>query len=156
MENELYTLYTSRQKDFKKIVETFPEDDLAGPLLMSPNPDYYTSQNKLLIIGQETNGWNYHLDDIAKQMKTYEDFNVGIEYYASPFWNITRKVEKALGNKPHSCAWTNLNKFDLNAGRPSGEYEKVISELDDILLSELKIIKPEFCLFYTGHLLTTD
>ena len=150
MKNELFSLYTTRQKDFKKVVERFPEDDLAGPLLMSPNPDYYTSPNKLLIVGQETNGWSYHIDDIAKQMTTYENFNVGVEYYASPFWNITRKVENVLGNKPHSCAWTNLNKFDLDAGRPHGEYESAISKIDDLLLSELNILKPEFCLFYTG------
>ena len=83
-------------------------------------------------------------------MKQYEDFNVGIDYYASPFWNITRKIENALDNKPHSCAWTNLNKFDLNQKRPHGEYEAAISELDDILLAELQILKPDFCLFYTG------
>ena len=150
MKNELLSLYTNRQKDFKKVVEAFPEDDLAGPLLMSPNPDYYTSTNKLLIIGQETNGWSYHINDLEKQMQQYEKFNVGIEYYASPFWNITRKVEDALDNKPHSCAWTNLNKFDLDAGRPHGKYKTAISELDDILLSELKILKPDICLFYTG------
>jgi hypothetical protein len=80
MKNELLSLYTKRQEDFKKVVERFPEDDLAGPFLMSPNPDYYTSPNKLLIIGQETNGWSYHIDDISKQMTTYEDFNVGVEY----------------------------------------------------------------------------
>ena len=40
MKNALLALYTIRQKDFKKVVETFPEDDLAGPFLMSPNPDY--------------------------------------------------------------------------------------------------------------------
>jgi len=150
MKNELLSLYTTRKEDFKKVVERFPKDDLAGPLLMSPNPDYYTSPNKLLIVGQQTNGWSYHIDDISKQMKTYEDFNVGVKYYASPFWNITRKVENILGNKPHSCAWTNLNKFDLYGGRPYGEYETAISALDDILLAELKIIKPDFCLFFTG------
>ena len=150
MKNELLSLYTSRQKDFKKIVETFPEDDLAGPLLMSRDSAYFTSPNKLLIVGQETNGWSYHINEIEKQMTTYEKFNVGIDYYASPFWNITRKIENALDNKPHSCAWTNLNKFDLDSGRPHGEYETAISALDDILLSELEILKPDFCLFYTG------
>ena len=149
MNKELLSLYLSKQEDFRKVVEKFSDDDIAGPLLMSPNPDYYISTNKLLIIGQETNGWSYHIDDIEKQMKSYEEFNVGIEYYASPFWNITRKVETALGNNQHTCAWTNLNKFDLDSGRPFGEYETAISELDDILLSELKIIKPDFCLFYT-------
>lgn len=150
MKKELFLLYTTRQEDFKKIVERFPEDDLAGPFLMSPNPDYFNSTNKLLIIGQETNGWSYHIDDIEKQLTTYEEFNVGVEYYASPFWNITRKVENVLDNKPYSCAWTNLNKFDVDAGRPYGEYESAISEIDDILLSEINILKPQFCLFYTG------
>jgi len=152
MKNELLSLYISRQKDFQKVIEQFPEDKdkLAGPLLMSPNPSYYSSPNKLFIIGQETNGWTYHIDDIEKQMKTYEDFNVGFKYTASPFWNITRKVEKVLDNQPHSCAWTNLNKFDLSGRRPTGIYETAISALDDILISELKIIKPDFCLFFTG------
>ena len=150
MKNELLELYSKRQKDFKSVLEKFPEDDLAGPFLMSPSPDYYNQPNRLLIIGQETNGWSYHIDDLEKQMKQYDDFNVGIEYYASPFWNITRKVETALDNKPYSCAWTNLNKFDLDAGRPYGEYEVEISKLDDILVSEINILKPDFCLFYTG------
>lgn len=150
MKNKLFELYKNRQHDFKKVFNTFPKDDLAGPFLMSPNSDYYASKHRLLIIGQETNGWSKHIDDLENQMETYEDFNVGIEYYASPFWSITRKVEAALDNKPHSCAWTNLNKFDLESGRPNGVYATAISELDDILLSEIKIIKPNFCLFYTG------
>jgi hypothetical protein len=150
MKNELLELYKTRQTDFKSVIEKFPEDDLAGPFLMSPSLDYNSQPNRLLIIGQETNDWSYHIDDLEKQMEQYEDFNVGIEYYASPFWNITRKIETALDNKPYSCAWTNLNKFDLDAGRPYGEYEATISKLDDIFLSELKIVKPDFCLFYTG------
>ena len=150
MKKELLSLYSTLQQDFRKVVEAFPDANLYGPILMSPNPDYYASPNKLLIIGQETNGWESNIDDIEKQMEVYEKFNVGIEYYDSPFWNITRKVEAALGNKPHSCAYTNLSKFDLDEGRPYGEYETAISELDGILLSEIKIIEPDFCLFYTG------
>lgn len=150
MKNELLSLYTSRQKEFKSVVEAFPDDDLAGPFLISPSSDYYAQSNRLLIIGQETNGWSYHIDDFEKQMQHYADFNVGIEYYASPFWNITRKVESALNNKPYSCAWTNLNKFDLDSGRPHGVHEATISKLDNILVSEIKVLKPDFCLFYTG------
>lgn len=150
MKKELLTLYKNRQKDFKKIVNTFPEDDLAGPLLMSPSYEYLNSNKRLLIIGQETKSWSYHIDDIEKQMQQYEEFNVGANYYSSPFWNITRKIEDILGNNPHSCAWTNINKFDLDAGRPYGAYEVAISKVDDILLSEIKILNPDFCLFYTG------
>lgn len=150
MKTELLSIYNHRQKDFKNVVEKFPDDDLAGPFLMFPNSDYYLQPNRLLIVGQETNGWSYHIDDFEKQMQHYADFNVGIEYFASPFWNITRKVETALNNKLYSCAWTNLNKFDLDSGRPHGEYEAAISKLDDILLSEINVLKPDFCLFYTG------
>ena len=150
MKNKLLNLYNNRQQDFKGIIEKFPEDDLAGPFLMSPNEEYVNQPNKLLIIGQETNGWSYHIDELDKQMKTYEDFNVGIEYRASPFWNISRKVEKALNNTPYTCAWTNISKFDLDSGRPYGEYETAISKLDDILISEINIIQPDFCMFFTG------
>ena len=68
---------------------------------------------------------------------------------ASLLYNL-RIIEKVLQNKPHSCAWTNLNKFDLNCKRPKGQHETVISTLDNILLDELKIVKPDFILFYTG------
>lgn len=118
IKQQLKQIYQARINDFKQIVERFPDDDLAGPILMSPNGLYLNQPKRLMIIGQQTNGWTYHADDIDNQMKTYEDFNLGIDYYSSPFWNITRKIELALGNVEYSCVWTNINKFDLNANRP--------------------------------------
>jgi len=150
MKEQLLNLYKQRQADFISIMSKFPDDDLAGPFFMSPNDKYSLQPNPLLIIGQETNGWMYDVEDLEKQMKHYEDFNVGINYKSSPFWNITRKVETAIGSELYTCAWTNVNKFDLDAGRPSGEYEKAISTVDDILIEEIRIVKPKVCLFYTG------
>ena len=63
---------------------------------------------------------------------------------------ITRKLEKALGNLPYSCAWTNISKFDLEGGRSYGEYEAAISRLDDLLIAELEILKPKVCVFFSG------
>lgn len=150
MKDQLLTLYKRKQADFTSIMSEFPDDDLAGPFLMSPNEKYPLQRNPLLIIGQETNGWMYNVEDLEKQMKHYEDFNVGITYKSSPFWNITRKIETALGSEPYSCAWTNVNKFDLDAGRPFGAYEKAISTVDNVLIEEIQIAKPKVCLFYTG------
>jgi hypothetical protein len=116
---------------------------------MSPNLLYMKQKNKLLIIGQQTKGWTYDLD-VDKQISTYELFNVGENYYASPFWNITRKLEKSIGNDPLSCAWTNINKFDLDEDRPYGEIETAISKLDYILVDEIKITNPDICMFFTG------
>jgi hypothetical protein len=83
-------------------------------------------------------------------MDTYEEFEVGKGFDTTTFWNVTRKVESVLGNEPHSCAWTNLSKFDLYGGKAYGKYEKVISSLDKILLDEIKIVNPKVCLFFTG------
>lgn len=148
--DELKKLYQKNKDSFANVLKSFPNDDLAGPFLISPNEIYYKQKNKLLIIGQETNGWSYYIDDLDKQMLNYEGFNVGINYYSSPFWNITRKLEKALKNEPYSCVWTNMNKFDLDSARPYGKYEEVISKLDGILCDEIKLLQPEICHFFTG------
>ena len=150
IKEQLLSLYSRRTNEFKHIVETFPNVDLAGPLLMSPNKKYETQSKRLLIIGQQTNGWSYHISDVKKQMGTYEGFNLGVNYYASPFWNITRKLEKAIGIEEYSCAWTNINKFDLNSGKPYGEYEEEIRKVDDLLINEIKILNPDICVFFTG------
>jgi hypothetical protein len=150
MREKLLSLYTNRHADFKKITATFPEVDLSGPFLMSPNKDYNIQKNPLLIVGQETNGWCYDIDDLNQQMTHYENFNLGINYYSSPFWNVTRKLESALNNNAYSSAWTNISKFDLDGTRSYGEYEEAISGLDNILISEIKIVKPKFCVFFTG------
>ena len=147
---QLKQLYEENLDGFKNVKNNFPDDDIAGPLLMSPNKIYQNQSKKLLIIGQQTNWWEYNINDIDKQMKSYEGFNVGENYYASPFWNIIRKLELVLGNDKCSCTWTNLNKFDLDSGRPYGNYELEISKLDSILIKEIQILKPDICVFFTG------
>lgn len=150
MKQKLKQLYKNYQQQFKRIPDRFPDEDLAGPFLMSPCEKYLEQPFPLLIVGQESGGWTYHVEDIDRQMEQYEKFNLGIDYWPSPFWNITRKVEQALGNELYSSAWTNLSKFDLNGGRSYGDYAVAISTLDEILLSEIEIVKPKVCLFYTG------
>lgn len=150
MKEELFKLYSDKKDNFKNVVGAFPGDDLAGPFLMSPAQKYYSQKKPLLIVGQETNGWTYHVDEIQKQMDTYEEFQVGKGFDTTTFWNVARKVESVLGNEPHSCAWTNLSKFDLYGGKSYGKYEKVISTVDKILVEEIKIVNPKVCLFFTG------
>lgn len=150
MIEKLKSLYTDRQPDFVNIINSFPNDDLAGPFLMAPNDKFISQPTRLLIVGQETAGWSYHADDVEKQMKHYEEFNLGIDYYSSPFWNITRKVERALGIEEYSCAWTNISKFDLDGGRSYGKYEETIATVDKVLIDEIKILNPSVCLFFTG------
>jgi hypothetical protein len=150
MKEQLLQLYKEKQESFRNVLSSFPSDDLAGPFLMSPSPFYKEQKSPLLIVGQETNGWTYFVDEIERQMYTYEQYNVGSNLDHLPFWNIIRKVEKALGNDPHSCAWTNLSRFDLYGGKSYGKYQKVIKGLDRIIVDEIKICTPEICIFFTG------
>jgi len=150
MNEELKNIYESKVEDFTRIVESFPDDDVAGPLLIKPNDLYFRQSKRLMIIGQQTNGWSYYYKDIEKQLRNYEEFNLGEEYYSSPFWNVTRKLEKAIGNDEYSCVWTNINKFDLDANRPYGKYEELISTVDSILINEIEILEPNICIFFTG------
>ena len=150
MKNTLFELYSRKANEFEDVKTQVKSGKTYGPFLMSPNSEYSKQNNKLLIIGQETKGWeNYK--DITKQMAVYEGFNLGINYYSSPFWNVMRKVERALKNKEYSSAWTNISKFDVDRKRPTGENEKIISKLDNLLIEELEITKPKICIFFTSH-----
>ena len=59
MREQLLNVYNERHQDFKDVKNKFPDEDMAGPFLMSPTPIYDQQANPLLIIGQETFGWEY-------------------------------------------------------------------------------------------------
>jgi len=150
MRQELLKLYQNNQNNFKNVRNHFPNDPMHGPFLISPNDKYAIQPLPLLIIGQETFGWGCEIDDIEKQMAVYEKFNVGETYKPTPFWNVTRKVEEKLGHEKYSCAQTNINKFDVNRKHPVGPHENTIASLEKILITEISILKPKICIFFTG------
>ena len=127
----------------------FPDKGLSRPLLMQPLA-YFKQPIKLFIIGQETYGWNCEHDNVDALLEKYTVFNMGEKYYSTPFWNITRKVESVLGIEKYSCAWSNLNRFDQNQGPPTGKILEAVSELDFLVREEIRILKPDICLFYTN------
>lgn len=150
MKEELLALYEKHHAAYKAVLAAHPGENMDGPHLISPNQLYPKQPHRFMIIGQETRGWVSDVDDRPKQMAYYEEFNVGAIYRATPFWNVTRGVEQLLGNEPYSCAWSNISKFDHNNGRAYGEFATSIATVDYILSEEIAILKPTFCLFYTG------
>lgn len=156
MKDELLKIYCSRISDFQHIQDVCKGEQIAGAFLMSPTENYAKQPFPFLAIGQETYGWEIFSDVVSEEeckelMSTYEDFNVGEKYYASPFWNVIRKIETVLGNESCSCAWTNISKYDQNGERPDAEHEKLFSTVDNILIDEIKITKPKICIFFTSH-----
>lgn len=143
---ELYTQHESRIWEIKSRCDS---DQMNGPFLISPNDTYTKSVKKIAFIGQETNGWS-NKNDVLEQMTTYIKFNLGEAYYSSPFWSVIRKIEMALTGSVLSSAWLNLNKYDQARKAPSTANRVILSELDFLLLEELKLIAPDVVIFLTG------
>ena len=147
--NPLRDLYLSHSNRLAEFAGMFPEEDLQGPLLLDPRA-YLNQQTKLLVVGQETGGWLDDYHNVDAQLKKYREFNLG-EKWRGPFWNITRKVETALGIDKCSCAWTNLNRFDHNGKPPVGAVLEAMPTLDFLLREEIQILRPEVCILYTNR-----
>lgn len=145
----LRALYQTHRDRFAEFARSFPDEGLQGPLLLDP-PTYTGQRTKLLVVGQETGGWLDNYDDIDAQLKIYRDFNLG-DKWMGPFWNITRKVESALGIDRCSCAWTNLNRFDHDGEPPTGAVLDAMPALDFLLREEIQILRPDVCIFYTNR-----
>ena len=124
-------------------------ENMQGPFLIAPNEGYWRSMPKIAFVGQETNGWSSERG-ISEQMTAYSKFNLGEAYYSSPFWNVIRKLERALTGGNYWSAWLNFNRYDEGGGRPSWDNQRVLSELDFLFLEELKLLAPDVVIFFTG------
>jgi hypothetical protein len=101
----------------------------SAPLLLSPNLRWLRSRNRLLIVGQETNGWSAapHLqgdkladlnslhsfanstDGVAVMVEAYRSFDFAREYKHrnSAFWRAFRSLEATSDNgSPRRCGPT--------------------------------------------------
>jgi hypothetical protein len=59
-------------------------------------------------------------------------------------------LELALIGKTHACAALNMNRFSEDERRPCAENLIILSELDFLLLEELKLLHPDVVIFFTG------
>lgn len=150
MKQELETLYKSNIDRIKAVRDAFPETDLEGPFLISALDEYQHAAKRIMIIGQQTKGWYCDVEDVDAHMKGYEEFNFGENYYNTPFWSFFHKIGSALLDRGYRSVWANINRFDLEADRPTGEVEEKMYELDFLLVKEIEILKPDSCIFLTG------
>jgi len=106
--------------------------DLSAPLAMAMPPEWQESQHKILIVGQETLGWDYRwsaddwksglLDgpgrsDRAKALiNAYEAFDLAASQpksVRSPFWRAQRALaDRFEGGDYRKVLWTNLSRCD--------------------------------------------
>jgi hypothetical protein len=128
---------------------------MTGPFLIAPSEKYWNSEPiRLAVVGREAREWKTDAS-VRVQMNRYSEFNVGEsrgsgKEYSSPFWQVIRKFEMALTGEPYNCAWLNLNRWDENGHVPSPANQQILSELDFLLLEELRLLRPDLVMFFTG------
>ncbi|MDN4357439.1 hypothetical protein OA801_05720 [Citrobacter portucalensis] len=150
MNNRLNQLYIKNNDIINEYRKKHSDKNLHGPLLLNIS-NYLSQKIKLMVVGQETFGWNKSLS-IVEQRTTYQEFNFGSSYYSSPFWNVIRKLERSLNIEPYAISWSNLNRFDVDCGSPDRtELAQDIASLDYLVKEEISILKPDVCIFFTNH-----
>ena len=144
----LIDLYARHLATIRK-VGTSCGEEMEGPFLIAPGEAYWKAKPGVAFVGQETHGWTSE-EAVATQMAIYRAFNLGAEYYASPFWSVIRKLEAALTGGTYNSAWLNLNRYDEAGGKPSAENQARLAELDFLLLEELRIVGADVVILFTG------
>ena len=154
---QLFDLYCSKLDGLKSLHNTLgPSENYDGPFLMCEPPiNFKELENRLLIIGQETNGWSGDLivdsvDTIRKNMDLYRAFGYG-EKYNSTFFQYARNIARSVSGQ-QIFMWTNLNKFGKasGAGRPCKNVIDNETSHFNILIDEIQIVDPTNIVFLTG------
>jgi len=140
--------------------ESFAE--LVGPDLIWVDDEYLKAQPRVAIIGQQLLEGDYTYPEFVKNwevddaIEEYIKFDYGVKYYSTPFWQFFHQV-RTLQHGPNAgrrmVLWTNLVKFvatDESSILWKPYAEAALQLQQDMLTTELAIVRPDICLFVTG------
>lgn len=161
----LRDLYISTLPELAQMYSTLDSagiTDYVGPLLLYCwEKDYINSKHRLLIIGQETDGWKDDYiktsSDIDDSIECYRQFQLGANYNTL-FWRYAHDINQMINKTDKlNFVWNNINKFGIDGkGRPE---EMVLEEENkhfNLLQKEVEILSPDVCIFLTGPNYDTD
>lgn len=163
--NELLKLYESKWDIVEKIFNIADDKENSLVLFLSSIPyNYYKTNHKILMIGQENNGWGYFSSPKESMRYTlgFQNIRRWEQYPIFTFpYNFCASINECDINetKKSYLAWTNLRKFSFDE-EPKKYLEeniqKIIDEEFNILADEIKIINPDIVLFLTGYRYDND
>jgi len=159
----LYKSYTQGLNDLYTNLSVNGVEDYAGPHLpYCWEEQYFKSKHRLVIFGQETNGWYSDYmksdEDIRKNIQVYKDFQLGANYNSN-FWRYAHRINLKLnGFEELNFIWMNVNKFGRDSAK--GKPDKIVLDNEvkyyNLLADELAILQPEVCIFFTGPFYDQD
>ena len=136
--------------------------EVDGPFLIKSRMEYEQSPLKLVIIGQENDGWIgpykefLETKTLAEAIQLYDDFELErshnttfFRYFAEIRNNIS---PSALPNR-REALWLNLFKFNQGMSPQmieSNYREQVLQLQGDVFQKEIALLKPQVVVFLTG------
>lgn len=158
--NELLRqLYKARISQLFARFETMGNTEgVSNPHLIKVPEGYCKAKIKVLIVGQQTQGWhgtigqNLGPDPVTTLMNVYEQFAHGRHYTRSPFWQAAHQLYRGLNpdGPDQGFVWTNLIKVDQYGKRAEPLIEEICWEVFNVLPEEITILKPDVIVFFTG------
>ncbi len=159
--NKLKELYSSKMVDLKSPLLEYNnnhKDKATNPLLIKVNEEWEKADYKIMIIGQETNGWCHECGEnqnftpnIDKSLEVYGEFYLNKIGYKSPFWNEFRRIKRGLSSdKKIEFCWNNVIKIGRVGVGNSPKINKIKEEFFNVLLNEIEILKPNIIILFTG------
>ncbi|HWI50619.1 MAG TPA: hypothetical protein VNT01_00580 [Symbiobacteriaceae bacterium] len=152
----LSTLYGERLQDL--FAELGGAERVSNPLLVEAQPGYGAVQTRLMVVGQQTFGWEGALgqgvgdDPVGRLMQAYRDYRVGANWRSTPFWQAAYELYGLLNpaGPDEGFIWSNLIKVDQGGYRPEPEVEVAARRLFGVLPDEVAILEPDVVAFFTG------
>lgn len=165
LNEKLKEIYLSNWKELSIEMNKINEDSTktikpANPLLLKVNKEYENADIRIMIFGQETNGWEGNFKgELEVSLNVYDKFFNSEECfsYGGQFWNGVSRFLKILKekfpNKKVSFLWNNVVKIggsgsDINC--PPDYIYDLEKELFKVIDKEIDILNPNVIIFFSG------
>lgn len=157
----LLKLFESKWDVVRKVCNAIKDEELWMVLHLACVPyNYNKMKYKILIVGQENDGWGFQNEAILSMYDTLDfldskDYNDMRPFFSFPynFCKSINNLEDIKDSKKTYFTWANLREFSFNEEPKTSlgkEAQSIIDNEFNILEEEIKIINPDIVLFLTG------
>ena len=138
------------------------DNDATYPLLLKVSLEYEQADVRVMVVGQETDGWGGILEEkknniLNLQNSYFKYLYTSKEKNRRPFWNrknfkyYKEEITKRLADKKVSFLWNNVSKIGKNgSGKPTEKIAKLEEKYFDVFEAELQILEPNIIIFTSG------
>jgi len=165
MNEQLQNLYSNKWPLVTERVQDKAVSPAAQPLLIKVNEQYENARLKVIIFGQETDGWHEEFNSYQASVEQlmdryYRYFNRlsegGKKRQKRAFWgnkNFNFFAENLAPKKDVEFLWNNISKIGNNEtrkGKPHKSIRVLEREYFNVIREEVEILKPDLIIFTTG------